>query len=378
MCFPNYVDSDMANVVMTGGNWVLPLENLKNPRLSLPAKSANTTTTSTWFDTDLGKPRDILVAAIPSTNSSLDGKKRLRITDKPKFSNSTVVGGSGSIGGNSVSFKAPGSSAITITAGDFFTIKGYLYKSNTTVTIAAGASSTISLATASGNDIHNSTLRTTVALNDAVRCNTGDYTTTLYDSGSVDIYGIIYPFGTLSWTHPSFWTGKATEEDRKSITFPIIDFLDDLAIIGEYCRYDFDDQTNTAGYFSLSRVFFTPGWQPSINPIYGLNVQYNTDTSSDKSFGGERSYSVKKPYRTLAFTIDDLPKDEALSKALEAQRVQGIDKQMFFILDPEDTINMHRLSFTATLQNLSPLSYAYFNALSFNGVLEEVIGGNLI
>lgn len=379
MGFPNYVDNTFYDVVITGGDWALPLSNLKNPRLSLPAKSNGVTTDATQFEVDLGSPRDLTLSALPSTNATLVGQRRLRVSDTPAFSNSTVVGASGSIGDSSVSFKAPAGSAITVTAGDFFTIKGYLYKSNTTLTISAGASGTINLASVSGNDIHHATLQTTVALNDAIRCNTGNYSTTKYDSTQVDIIGRIYPWGSLPWQHPSFWNGKPTEEERRKLKFPVIDLLStESVVIGVYCKYEFFDTTNTDSGFSISRLFLTPGWQPSINPIYGAGLGYTTDTTFEKSYGGEKSYDVKSAYRVKGFTIEHLPENEALLQALTLQRDQGVDKQMFFIFDPNDVEKMHLRAFTATMSNLDPLSYSYYNAMAFSASLEEVSGGLLV
>lgn len=379
MGFPNYVDNTYYDVVITGGDWVLPLSNLKNPRLSLPAKSDGVLTSDTWFEVDLGTPRDLTLGALPSTNSTLDGQRRLRVTDTPAFSNSTLVGANGSIGATSITFKAPSGSAITVTSGNFFTVGGYLYKSNTTTTISAGATGVINLASASGNDIHNATLQAAVSTNDPIRCNTGDYTTTKYDSGQIDIIGQIAPWQSLTWQHPSFWNGKPTEEERRTLKFPVVDLLaTESVVLGVYCKYEFFDTGNTDSGFAVSRLFLTPGWQPTMNPIYGAGLGYTTDTTFEKSYGGEKSYDVKNTYRVKGFTIEHLPENEALLQALTLQRDQGIDKQMFFIFDPDDVEKMYLRAFTATMTNLDPLTYSYYNAMSFSAALEEVPGGLLV
>lgn len=376
MGFPNYIDGDFYNVVFTGGDWVLPLTNLKSPRLSLPARAASAGNSDTWFDVDLGGLRNITLGAIPSSSSTLDGQYRKRISDTPAFSNDTTVGANASSGASSISLEAPSSGDITVTSGDFFTIGGYLYKSDTTVTISASSSDTISLASASGNDIHNSTLQDDITDGDNVTCNTGDYSSALYDSGTVDIFQIIYPFGSLPWEHPSYWTGKITEEERINNAFPIVDILIDSPVIGRYVRYEFFDSGNTSD-FEISRLFLTPGWQPSINPIYGASIRYQSDTNYDKTDGGEKVFDVKQGYRVFPFTIDNLPKNEALTQALEAQKKLGKDKQLFFIFDPEDDVNISRLSFTATVEELDPIIYSYYDHMSFSAVLEEVVGGIL-
>lgn len=378
MGFPNYVDNTFYSVVFTGGDWSLPLANLKNPRLSLPAQSNGVAEANTWFEVDVGSLRDITLSVLPSTNSTLNGQRRLRATDIPAFSNSTVVGSNGSAGASSVVLKAPAGAGIDIDVGDFFTIGGFLYKSNTNVTISAGATDTVNLASASGNDIHYATLQAAVTTDDPVTCNTGDYTTTKYDSGQIDIIGRIYPWGSLPWQHPSYWNGKPTEEDRQTLVFPVLDLMTDSVVIARYFKYEFFDTGNTADGFAISRLFLAPGWQPTINPIYGAGFNYQTDTTFEKSQGGEKSYDEKDPYREMGFSIENLSENEAMSQALKMQRKQGISKQIFFIFNPEDQELMHERAFTATLQSLDPLAYAYFDAMTFTAKIEEVQGGLLV
>lgn len=376
--FPNYVDADEFDVVLTGGDWDTPLENLKNPRLSLPARSNGLDPLATQFDVDLGTVRQIALAAIPSSNASLNAQKRLQITNIPSFSNDTIVGANGTVGDTSITFEAPAAADITVNANVFFTIGGFLYKAANTITITAGNTGIINLAPVSGNDIHNATLQADVTTGDKVRCNTGDYTTPAYDSTLVDIFDVIYPWGSLPWEHPSWWNGKITEEERKTIKFPVLDTLTDQTVIGQYARYEFVDPNNEQGDFAVSRVFLTAAWQPSLNLSYGTAIQYQTETNSDRSFGGEKSYNVKEPYRTLTFSIDNLDQDEMLVQALDMQRKQNLDKQIFFVFDPDDLPNLQRTSFTCTLQSLNPLTYAYFDHMAFNGILEEVLGGKLV
>ena len=376
--FPNYVDvTKVYSVVITGGSWLTPLTNLLDRRLSKYAKSDGFSESNTWFEVDLGTNRVISLAAIPSTNGSLESEYEFDVTDTPAFSLDTVVGSSASLGATSVTFKAPASSDITITSGDFFTIGGYLYKSDTTLTITGGNTGSISLAAKGSNDVHNAILQAAISVDDSIVCNTGDYTTTKYSSSRKDIFQRIYPWGSLPWQHPSWWNGKATEEQRQQGKFPIVEIMTDTVVLGRYARYKFYDSTNTSDGFKVSRLFLTPGWQTSINPIYGAGIQYVDETSVTKSYGLEESFSIKSKYRTMAFTIEHLPENEALSQALELQKEQGIHSQMFFVFDPEDTEKMHVRAFPARLDGLDPLTYDYFERMSFAGVLKEPAGGLL-
>lgn len=378
MAFPNYVDNDFYDVVLTGGDWDLPLENLKNTRLNLPAKSNGVTTAATCFQVDLGTLRNISVAVLPSTNATLSCQVRVQISNTPSFSLSTVVGASGTTGDSSVTMKAPAGSDITVSEDDFFKIDGFLYKCDADVTITAGNTGAVTLASATGNDIHYATLQSDVATDDPVVCVVGDHSSPLYDSTLGNLYSEISAFGSESWGDETLWTGLPTNEQRAKLKFPHIEIIDDELIIGQYIKYIFEDTTNSDTGLAISRLFIAPGWSPTINLSYGSGIQYDTDTTFEESFGGEPNYSVKQSYRKYNVSIDHLTLDEALGNALTMQRDQGIHGQIFFIEDPDYTGNLHLTSFVATLSSLNPLTHTYFNHMDFNAVLKEVKGGLLV
>lgn len=362
-------------VIHSTGNWSddLPLSNLKVDDLSQAAQSSDATTANTIFEVDLGATRDIGSIAISSHNGSLTATGQIEATNTPKWSGCTV-GAIASVGGTSITFQA-GTSGVTITIGDVFTVNGYTYRSNTTTSISALGTASISLDT-TVTGFGNTSLQTGLTVGMEITCNSGDYTTPLYDSTSSDLIDRIYEFGSLPFGHPSFWTGKPTEESRLQNIFPIVK-IPASTVLARYWRFTFIDTTNIMGCIRLSRLFLQNNYQPTVNAAYGASLALQTETTRETSLGSIDSYDVKETRRIMGFILENLSEEEALSRALDTQRRLGIDKQTFFIFNPEDTIQMHRRAFTATLGSLNPLLYPYYNSMNAGFEAREVLGGNM-
>lgn len=370
----NYIDSTYYNPVIHSGNWEgnLPLSNLVLDDLSKAAQSTSAAETDTQLEIDLAVVRDVGIIVIPSTNTSLSGQVSIEACSSPKFSGCTV-NTAAAIGGGEIVFKAWGDGA-TITTGDVFTINNYTYKSATTVTITAFDTAIITLDTPEG--FGHATLQTALVEGDIITCNSGDFSTTLYDSGYIDVIPRIYDFESLPFGSPSFWTGKPTDEKRISTLFPVIVKPDNL-IVARYWRIKFTDTGNTDGFIKLPRIFISNYMQLTVNPSYGATHGLQTDTTRDTSLGDIDTYEVRGLRRVQGFNFENIPENEALSEMYEFQTFMGTNKQTFFIFDPLDSVHMHRRAYTATLNTLNPLAYPYHTIMSGGVETREVLGGNM-
>lgn len=371
----NFIDSTYYDVVIHSGAWsnTLPLSNLMVDDLSQAAQSSSALETDTQYQVDLGTTRNVGIIVIPSSNGSNDATIQIDATNTAKFYGCTG-GAICSVGDTSFSFKADSNGA-TITAGDVFTINGYTYKSNTTTSISALGTASISLATVSGFGW--SQLQTTLTVGMEIVCNSGDFSTPVYDSGEFETIPQIYEFGELPFGHPSFWTGKPTTEQRLNGIYPIIK-IPDNTVLARFWRTRVYDSGNIMGCVRLPRMFIGTYKQPTINAAYGASFGLQTETTRESSLGAIDTYDVKESRRIQGFTLENLPENEALISIYDSQKNLGIHKQSFFIFNPEDTIHMHRRSFTATLGNLNPLSYPYHSVMNAPGMeVREVLGGNM-
>ncbi|MFO0271357.1 MAG: hypothetical protein ACK53W_12585 [Gemmatimonadota bacterium] len=193
------------------------------------------------------------------------------------------------------------------------------------------------------------------------------------DSGWSDLYPVVYPFGSLYFGHPAFWDGRMTAEDAAVFRMPYYAVFD-APVIARYWLIEIDDTGSSLGYVEVPRIFIAPGWQPSLNLIYGATQVYEPRTTVVESWGGAEYFDVQEGRRVARFGFDYLPEDEALTWAGDMQRRLGVDGQLFFIFDPDDTVHRHRRSFLARMRTLSPLEYVLFRRNTATFELAEVIG----
>ncbi len=189
------------------------------------------------------------------------------------------------------------------------------------------------------------------------------------DSGWKDLYPVVYPFGSLYYGHVSFWDGKMSEEDAALFTMPWIHVWDDFQL-ARYWKFEIDDVTSEVGYVDIPRVFLSPGYQPSLNFLFGANHVVEPRTTVQESWGGAEFFDIQKARRVARFGFDFLPEDEALTWVNDMQQRLGIHGQLFFIFDPMDSAHLHRRAFLARHRTLSPLEYSQYLR---NGITMELV-----
>lgn len=187
-----------------------------------------------------------------------------------------------------------------------------------------------------------------------------------------DIWGTVYEWESIPFEHPSWWTGKVPPEDAENYPQPMIVVLD-TPVNARYWKFEFDDTTNADGYLDLARLIIAPGWQPTVNFSYGAQINWRTTTQVQESLGGVRYYDPRPQFRTLKVQLDTQDLDELLQNYFEAERQLGIDLQLMFVYDPDDTNNLARRSFLATFERLNPVTETFYNHASSPVELVEVI-----
>lgn len=200
----------------------------------------------------------------------------------------------------------------------------------------------------------------------------GDFSSPIYDTGWLDVWTQIYEWGSINWEHPSFWDHKLSAEEAEDYDIALIHVADSEQI-AENWQWEFDDPDNPDGKLRLARGVMAPGWQPPNNMRYGVQVGISTDTTRERGPGGVDYYDRKKPRRWAAFSIDLLDRNVALSTKFEMDRQLGIDRQVFFVFDPSDTANLHRLSWLATMRSPTPIEMPYLDLADTTYILDEVL-----
>jgi hypothetical protein len=372
LAFPNFVDSTYLatgydGVAFSNGSWnaSFPLSNLALDSLEVDySKSTDATLTSTKGDVDLGVSRTLKLFCFYANNISRSGKLRIRATDTAKFSNMQVNALTAPTA-SALVFHNVGTTSQTITTGDCFTVTGdtTVYTAGTTATITAGSTASINISP---------NLVASAASAAPVICRTGDFTTPNLDTGFLDVWRVVYAFGSIPYGNPSFYDGKINGEDAVGQSFPFI-YVATTPITGRYIRFEIDDTTNSAGFIKLGRFFASQGWQTTVNFLYGVTFGWQSNTQAEKTIGSSDVFERRPGERVAAFDFDNIPEDEAYANVYEMQRKLDISGQMVFVYDPEDTTNLHRRTILATMTKLQPIKHPTLDRTGTAYEIKEVI-----
>ena len=198
----------------------------------------------------------------------------------------------------------------------------------------------------------------------------GDFSSPEYDTGTLNVYPVIYPSGSIPFGHPSFVTGKLTQAEYDDGYVVSICHVTDEPESARYWRFEFTDTSNADGYVELSRLFIAFAYEFPMGA--GASMGWTTTSTSTETDGGAFVHNTRARRRTATFTIPDEDSDEALVHIFDAARKYGTTKQMYFVWDEDDTAQMSRRSFPALLRELTPLEWPYSGGETVNMPIQLV------
>lgn len=432
--FPNNVDtSTLAGGSWVS---TLPITNMQNRSIGKVARTTDDATSSTQFTTTLSAARRINVLSFTNHNLSLIAKYRIRASNEASITNITLyseqfqqtdwVKTNATISANSIVAPDTATTADTITASasnatviqDLGVLGSAAYTFSVWLKRLTGIGA-ISLTLDGGSTYTAVTLTTswtrfsitqTLANPDAgIKISTnGDaiyawgtqvesaiipssyypsvasvgvrpagyidsWQNYKYNSGWSDVYPVIYPYPILEWSDDNWWSGRPTLDDISGYTTCLVHLLP-TEMFARYWKIEFDDTLNSDGYIQIGRMLIAPTWQPAIGIAQGgLNIGWETRTSSQETISGSEYFQKRTPYRVATFTLDKLTEDEAFAKAFEIQRRAGIDQEILYIHDPADTAHSLRRRFLARLRQLSAIEFPYGNFNKAGFELRELL-----
>lgn len=200
-----------------------------------------------------------------------------------------------------------------------------------------------------------------------------DFDPLSYDSGWLDVWPIIYPYGSLAWEDESWWTGKYTEEEIAGSTWTRSIVLDEN-VLAQYWRVEFDDQSNAAGKVSIGRPFISSVWQPVRNMGTGTaSLGMESRSIVSEALSGAEYFDRFQAPRIAQFTLPWMDTDEAMSRALEIMRRADIHGEILYIWDPTDTRHAIRRQFIGRLRKLSQIEYVEYELHSVAWEIKELL-----
>ncbi|WP_374569693.1 hypothetical protein [Phenylobacterium sp.] len=192
------------------------------------------------------------------------------------------------------------------------------------------------------------------------------------DTGWLDVWPTVYPFGTIPWGAPNWWDRRYTAKQVASLKREKIIILSQDSF-DQYWLVEFDDQTNLDGYVELARPFFGPAIQWTTNFSFGAGLGVEDVSQIDQALSGAEYFDERTKRRSTAFNTDWLEEDEALAEVFEMQLASGITKEVVFVWNPDDTIHFQRRSFLGRLGKLDRITNPYVSVHKAAHEIKELI-----
>lgn len=174
------------------------------------------------------------------------------------------------------------------------------------------------------------------------------------DSGWTAVWPAVYPSGTLPWGAPNWWNGTYPADQIEAYTGTLVYVLSQT-VGARYIRVELSDPANPDGFIQAGRAFAADGWQPVRNMTYGASLAWESRTEVQEALSGAEYFNVRTPVRVARLGLDAMGQDEAMATAFEIQRAMGVEDELLFIWDPDDTVHALRRRFLCRLRALSPI-----------------------
>lgn len=194
----------------------------------------------------------------------------------------------------------------------------------------------------------------------------------LYDSGIINVWPTVYVLDQLEWEFDNFWTGTPDEEAREAFT-PLAVIFFDQQYIAQAVRVDFSDSSNSDGFFEFGRFFTSQVFQPELNMSYGANTGFNIGTVVDEAQDGTEYFDRRDPKRTAFIPLEDMEVEDAYSYVQDLQRACGVDGEILFAYDLNNTPQFYARTFIARQVEVDPISQPYFERFETSITLQEIL-----
>lgn len=163
------------------------------------------------------------------------------------------------------------------------------------------------------------------------------------------------------------WPSGIDAEESEGMNLPLVKTLSS-AFTARYWSVQISDTSNSDGYVDLARLVVAAGYQPTVNLSNGAQLGVVDLSRIAETDGGSEDVDERSTYRTLACVFENVTESEGMVNLHDFLRIAGTKRQFYFVFDPNDTTHMHRRSFLARLERLSPLALPFISqgAMAFN------------
>lgn len=193
-----------------------------------------------------------------------------------------------------------------------------------------------------------------------------------FSTGWLPVWPVVYDSTALSWQAINWWSGKYTADQIKNFTPNYIINLGS-SLSNTSWAIEIDDNSNTAGYVQIGRLFMADSWQTVTNISYGSSLGWETKTEVQEALSGAEYFNRKSPYRVARVATEWMTENEGMASAFDIQGISGIDKEVVFLWNPADTYHAVRRQFLGRLRVLNPVEFPFVSTTKTAWEIKEII-----
>lgn len=183
-----------------------------------------------------------------------------------------------------------------------------------------------------------------------------DFVTNAFDSGELDAWPSIYPFGSVPFGADNWWGGKPTERDRRGVN-PTLVYVLPQSMLVRRLRVEVFDEGNADGFIQAGRLFVADGWQPSFNVTVGsLGHSWEDQSLLTAALSGAEYADVRAKRRVARVAFEFLTEAEAM-QLFDIIRLVGTTREVLYVHDPDETTHALRRRFLGRLRQLGAVEY---------------------
>jgi hypothetical protein len=198
-------------------------------------------------------------------------------------------------------------------------------------------------------------------------------TVLVYDSGAVPAYPAFFQFEQLEWEDNAFWLGTNTLDPLVDYTALTVIFADQVYLDVRRIDIDIDDQLNPNAFIEIGRVLIANTFQPELNASYGMTFGHQNETTTESALDGTEYFDRRRQRRTTEFVFENVRTADAFQSLYALQRDMGVDREVLFAYETQDSVEFYYRTFIGRLQRLNDLSHPYANRWDVPLAIQEIL-----
>jgi hypothetical protein len=194
----------------------------------------------------------------------------------------------------------------------------------------------------------------------------------VYDSGTLDVWPVVYDQLDLEWEDDNFWDCQITADEAEGYPIGLVHDCG-ANVRARYWTLYFTDTANPANYVELARLWMGPLWSPAVGVAAGDAFGWEPRSVTAYSLGGVGYSEERAPARVFRFRLPMLSDAEAFGAILDAQRRVGTAGQFWVIQDPDDIARGFKRNFMARARRMDLLTAMMADLQETGFELEEIL-----